>query len=436
MSRRVWTNSCASVIASLGLASGQTPPAAATDGTPGGVVTLRTSGQPDRKLQILKSERMPDGKILNEVKDLASGQVFTIVDTKPFAGTQTTPANQLPQAKPRTSDPLMPGTIVPASAATTARPVARYENGPAPQTTHTEYPTLVGKLRGNATPAPSTPATPGKQSAISAALLGKYPTEPAAQPTPTLMNRLGENRPTAPATTSQSTVPTTTTPAPSGGIKSALFGTPGEAPVENPTLMGKLFGDKPAAAVPSNAVVQSPPPVRSNMIRPNAIASGNAKFMTPPATVGAAPVNTAPILEPRMTPVSVAPPAMPVAVQPASYTPQSTDSRDPNFHVKPAEPMTMKQIEDQVKELRMNQRPSKRMDAATALANGPMANMVEVRQILAEATYRDPVGVVRAHCIELLSKMKYDEFNYKAYVETLVNDDEPAVQRAARAAMK
>jgi hypothetical protein len=403
------------------------------------VVTLRTAGQPDRKLQILKTERLPDGKILTEVRDLATGQVFTVADTKvlgssepgqsalpkvaPAAvtvtppaqppqylpGTNVTQSNLLPLAKPRQSDPLLgqaPSTMPSTS------------NVPTPQST---YPTLVGKLRENRTAAeiaPTTSTVAPQQSAMSKALFGNYSDPPQQQST--LVGRITEPSPAKPATTVAS----------SGGLKAAVFGTPTNQPAETPTLMGKLFGDKPDATTMPTPPTQAVRPPSTGIIRPNAA-----------ATNGPARIATAiPVIE---QPVAYAPMAAPVMPKPViqqaeavSLRPISTDPRDPNFTVVPPKPMTMKQIEDMVKDLRMHHKPSSRLEAANLLANCPMAGMVEVRQILAEASYRDPVPVVRAHCIDLLTKMNYDEPNYRKYVESLVNDEEPAVQRAARNAVR
>jgi hypothetical protein len=491
MNRRMLTASVASVIASVGLASGQTAsPAAATEGAPtgsSGIVTLRTAGQPDRRLQVLKCERLPDGKILTEVKDLTTGQTFTITDTKPFAGIEpagakpsaaqpqavgtfpgtVVPATTLPSARSRTQDPLLAGTTVPAAVTNTVpnahvstaprRPATIYET---PATTRNEYPTLIGKLRGSdsmstTTSAPAiTNTAPSRQSGLSAALFGTNGSEPT-----TTMGGVSNNPPrtqtVSPVTAMPNTAMTTIPTSERGGLRNAFFGgsdsptpvsTMPTANASNPTLMGRLFGDKPAPMTVAQTPSRANMTASAGVIRPSSLPASNARVMATPPNVPAyearvtqvSPVSPVSALPAPSIPTSVATVATPAAspLQPASYAPTSGDAKDPNFHVVAAQPMTMKQIEDQVKELRMNQRPSKRMEAATALAHGPMANMVEVRQVLAEATYRDPVGVVRAHCIDLLAKMKYDEYNYKQYVETLVNDEEPAVQRSARAAVK
>ncbi len=407
MARRILA--LTSAVAWASLAQAQVP--AFIPGSPpaanpaGGIITLRTAGQPERRVQILKTEKLPDGKVLTEVRDIATGVVFTIADTKPLApnlpmatpAPQTQPAthttthlgSNLPQARSRTSDPLLGGTVMPQT-----------QTQPQPQ----EYPSLLGKLRQQRQDAQ--PAVPGKQSAISKALLGSHDTP--RQPLPTLAGRLTEN----------SSSPST--PRPTYNSRAAVFGG-GSQSVETPTLASKLFGDKPIVTKPVTPSRFQPQPqqqVHSNIIRPAAVAT------TPPPRIAVKP-------EPVMTT-----PPQQVLQQVESLEPIRTDPTEPNFQVVPVKAMTMKQIEEIVRELRSNARPTHRLEAADALAASPMAGMIEVRQIIAEASYRDPVPVVRAHCIEILAKMQYDEPNYRSYVESLINDEEPAVQRAARAAMR
>src|SRR4029079_5345677 len=91
-------------------------PPAATDGAPGGpIIVLKTAGQPDRQVRVIRSERGPDGKVLTEVKDLTTGDVYTMVDVntggdldapKAAGGTDARPAG-LPHAKDRSADPLL-----------------------------------------------------------------------------------------------------------------------------------------------------------------------------------------------------------------------------------------------------------------------------------------------------------------------------------------
>ena len=422
MIRREWQAAIASVVLWSGAASAQAP--ALVPGEAASVVTIRTAGQPDRKLQVLKTERLPDGKYLTEVKDLASGAIFTIADTKPLGvpeatklpvGTPAAPATPtllpgttvpatggLPQAKARNADPLLGGS--PAAAAGTTRPSTT--------PVQPEIPTLVGRLKKTSAPAAATatPAAPSTQSGVSKALFGDYNSVPATQPT--LAGRFSEPTNAKPATTTVAT-----------------------APAATPTLMGKLFGDTSSAPAqplvaskpaPTTTVAKAP---TATVFRPNAVPEPvRTTAIAAPVMPAVPPVQTVAVATPKMVPAQ--------PVEQVSLQPTSTDPRDPNFHVVPVKAMTMKQIEDLVKDLRMHHKPSQRVEAAKALAASPMAAMVEVRQILAEASYRDPEPVVRANCIDLLAKMQYDEPNYRKYVEGLVNDDEPAVQRAAKASMR
>jgi hypothetical protein len=64
MTSRDWQAAIASVVLWSGSAAAQAP--AFVPGEGASVVTIRTAGQPDRKLQVLKTERLPDGKYLTE----------------------------------------------------------------------------------------------------------------------------------------------------------------------------------------------------------------------------------------------------------------------------------------------------------------------------------------------------------------------------------
>ena len=109
MTRWVWKSTVASVAACAGLAAGQAPRPPAADPN---VMVIRTAGQPDRRVRVLKSERLPDGKVLTEVKDLDSGEIYTLVDSKAGGATDGPPAP--PAARP--SVPAAPTSAVTASA--------------------------------------------------------------------------------------------------------------------------------------------------------------------------------------------------------------------------------------------------------------------------------------------------------------------------------
>jgi hypothetical protein len=102
---------------------------AVTDGQPGGpIITLKSPGQPERRVQVLRSTRGPDGKVTSEVKDLATGEVYTMVDVNPGGDLDTPTAvlppspDALPRAKDRTFDPLLGGGPAAAMPTTETKP--------------------------------------------------------------------------------------------------------------------------------------------------------------------------------------------------------------------------------------------------------------------------------------------------------------------------
>ena len=237
----------------------------------------------------------------------------------------------LPQAKPRTVDPLLGGKAMPQPTATQ------------PQ----EYPTLLGKLRQN-TPAAPAPTAPAKQSAISTALFGSHDTP--KQPTPTLVGKLTD-KPAAPVTAT---------------TKAATFGG-GSQPVETPTLASKLFGDKPQPHV--NPPKQSA--VQSNIIRPAAVS------MTPPPHQAAA-----------ATGAGHRAAAGGAAGRGAPADPHRCEGAELPGRAGQGDDHEADRGDRQGASHRSP--PTNRLEAANALAACPMAGMVEVRQIIAEAATATP----------------------------------------------
>lgn len=79
MTRWIWTSSVAATVACVGVASAQAP-GGATTAPEGEVLTIRTAGQPERRVQVVKSESMPDGNVVTDVRDLATGETFTLMN--------------------------------------------------------------------------------------------------------------------------------------------------------------------------------------------------------------------------------------------------------------------------------------------------------------------------------------------------------------------
>ncbi len=116
----------ATLAAGTGFASGQSPPSAVPAGSTanaGPVYVMKTAGQPERRVQVVKSESQPDGSILTDVKDLATGTVYTL--TNPAFLSKSVPppaANPAPVPVPAPT-PVATRPLAPANDPKMARPL-------------------------------------------------------------------------------------------------------------------------------------------------------------------------------------------------------------------------------------------------------------------------------------------------------------------------
>lgn len=113
----------ATLAAGTGFASGQSPPSAVPAGSTanaGPVYVMKTAGQPERRVQVVKSESQPDGSILTDVKDLATGTVYTLTNPS-FLG-KSAPPPTVPAAVPAPT-PVAARPAVPANDPKMARPL-------------------------------------------------------------------------------------------------------------------------------------------------------------------------------------------------------------------------------------------------------------------------------------------------------------------------
>lgn len=115
--------------------AGTSPPQATEPGT----MVLRTKGQPDRKVVILKSTKSDNGRVFTEVRDVATGETFLVADQS-TGGTKDVPAKNPnammpkpeakkaaaapPKAKPREGDPLLTTSKAKDAPASKSKPVA------------------------------------------------------------------------------------------------------------------------------------------------------------------------------------------------------------------------------------------------------------------------------------------------------------------------
>jgi hypothetical protein len=90
-----------------------------------------------------------------------------------------------------------------------------------------------------------------------------------------------------------------------------------------------------------------------------------------------------------------------------------------------------------VSTLQTSSRPTERMDAATALAEGRYGSQRETKMLLAASAMHDPAPAVRVHCINCLSKLGYNEPEYVAYLRTCGTSTnlDPTVHAAAATAL-
>jgi hypothetical protein len=134
-----------------------------------GTMVLRTKGQPDRKVVILKSTKTDNGRIFTEVKDIQTGEVFLVADQS-AGGMKDAPAKSttammakpeakkataaLPKAKPRSADPFVAPVKTKDVTTRAAKPVAM---APAPKPAVSEpkkLPVSAMKVDPNGMPSP------------------------------------------------------------------------------------------------------------------------------------------------------------------------------------------------------------------------------------------------------------------------------------------
>ncbi|MFO0934969.1 MAG: HEAT repeat domain-containing protein [Gemmataceae bacterium] len=169
------------------------------------------------------------------------------------------------------------------------------------------------------------------------------------------------------------------------------------APASKPTMTTKAAPPVAVAATPAPA----PSPAKP-MVIPTTVA-GKATPTMPPATVSVR--DNAPIH----------------VTLPVGYVPAEIRMKEETAH--------------DIATLQSASRPSMRQDAATALAEGRYGSRMEVKAILAGAAMHDPAPIVRAHCIESLSKLGYNSPEYVGYLRQCTADASSDVKTAASEAL-
>jgi hypothetical protein len=200
------------------------------------------------------------------------------------------------------------------------------------------------------------------------------------------------------------------------------------APTYSGLLTAPAFVPTPAAPAPTTPPPAAPTPVAVPTI-PVPIALPDLPLIPiPPIPSEAEATPTVPTIP--VQPVSMAPvtPLRP-------YVQSSMPAPAPPVGFEPPDVRMQREIAPWVAELTTAARPSIRMDAATALAEGRYGWRDEVKAHLAKAAATDPAAIVRAHCISLLSTLGYAEAEYRTSLAVWAGDKSPDVRVAASVAL-
>jgi HEAT repeats len=113
--RWAWTG-VFGITAAVGLALGagkDAPPSAGAPPKIGDVLTLKFQNGPEKHVKVLKTERRADGSYQSEVKDMKSGEVFTLIDKshEPPAAAKTPAPSAAPAALAGKTAPSKPSFI-------------------------------------------------------------------------------------------------------------------------------------------------------------------------------------------------------------------------------------------------------------------------------------------------------------------------------------
>jgi hypothetical protein len=366
-------------------------PAAGTATTEKRIVTMRTAGQPERRVEILRSEVLPDGTQFTELKDITTGAVYSIMGPPPgpdpFPVSKTPAATEaktvqvadagLPQARPRPNDPLL-GVQSPAGQPSTAvAAAARVGQGNValPKPNKPEV-ALVNGGMPTTQPIPKSAAAMPKQSAFAKAVFGEWPQAPQ-QAVPT-------------ARVNANTVAVQTTPA-----------------RVNPPV-------RPAPTVVATAP-RVETPTSPSMAAPSVYSPAPEKVVAAPVIEKPVEVASKPVVMPSLPAKSVEPAAAPVLTQVSATVEEETTSL--------------------LQQLANHSLPSGRIAAARALAELPTVSRAEVVQALVAGAENDSVGVVRGNCILVLNAMRYAHPEYVGMLRGWESSDEPAVRHAVRVAL-
>jgi len=187
-------------------------------------------------------------------------------------------------------------------------------------------------------------------------------------------------------------------------------------PADWPSTVEKIAASAPAKVV----VAAKPSPVKADVIL--ASYQQPAEVETAPVTPVVAVVMPRPIASALTSRIATTEPLPLAHLQPGTLEYRVVDRMDED-------------LQGSLSDLRTALRPATRQSAATAIAQGRYGWKPEVKAHLAQAARADSSSIVRAHCIELLSKLGYHETEYLDFLDEAVTTASPEVQTAAKAAL-
>ncbi len=437
------------------------------------VLLMRTTGQPDRKLKVLKRSAFDDGEVLVDVQDVGTGQTFTLpgklADKMPRAGAAPLAAPPPPVQPPlamAVSKPQVAATVPALKPTVPLPPPAAVSPAPVPSAV-TEWKTITP----DAVPAPK-PAVPEaalvpvpSPTAVPPSSTAKMPTPLPApvgppdrwKPIPLPLPPTPSPTPKPPGDGAEITV-RGQMPSSLGGRPTAFqrpveaapqpwTGAPGTLPASDrllPNALPSLSVPPPPLSpppLPPKAVVITPPPPeppKPVRVSPPTFAPKMPAALPPPTMTIVEPPKPPTVTPPSSPPAtpgmahlavplpeeSVSPPAPQVTAERMSSwtptTPKITVER--SWGDDPLARAVLQEMRPLENDLTTAARPTVRMAAASHLAEMRYAARPEVKAVLVRSAMTDPAMPVRTECVRALAQLGYSDPEYVAYLHATAGD--------------
>ena len=381
----------------------------------GDVITLPFADGSNKRVKVIKIERLPDGSLLSEVQDTKTGESFPLLDrpneyNQPgTSGSEPARANSSKNST-RSSDPLLPN-------------MSGSKEQPKEQKKERR---LFGNfsLFSSRSNSPEMPET----------------AKPQEEERPGFLKRLFGRKSSATKSTGSSTSAKSDMPAFVPGTMAAPAMPPAirSVPV---TTFPPTRGTSSAPLLPGI----SPEPPRSRPIEP--LNPPTPVFPTPrtPPTSTPAPlpfpstpvtpaVPSVPTIPPASTPVPGGLPSIPV---PPGGLSSAKSAVIQAGHTSTVDMMAGMSAETRQHALTMTSAvaPSQRALAARSLSRCGEGSSVAVKSFLLNSAKCDPCGMVRAVCIEELCKLGCKDAEFVAFLKKACTDSSSDVCTAAKDAM-